>query len=165
VEGSGSTQMTPKLENKAFSGKSTQYINWNAIWNFIRLHSRLPNERSSLWHGNRKKHTHTERLPYASHTRKSTTELDLTLLCCHYIMIGAEQFLSWQDWSWYWCCAYKKVQWTRALNNLFLVLSKCQCKPNFVLSHTKFMPSVTLWLVYVLVMTFMLIMDKPITNI
>jgi hypothetical protein len=27
VEGSGSTQMTPKLENKAFSGKSTQYIN------------------------------------------------------------------------------------------------------------------------------------------
>jgi hypothetical protein len=26
VEGSGSTQMTPKLENKALSGKSTQYI-------------------------------------------------------------------------------------------------------------------------------------------
>jgi hypothetical protein len=26
VEGSGSTQMTPKLENKAFSGKFTQYI-------------------------------------------------------------------------------------------------------------------------------------------
>jgi hypothetical protein len=24
--GSGSTQMTPKLENKLFSGKSTQYI-------------------------------------------------------------------------------------------------------------------------------------------
>jgi hypothetical protein len=24
--GSGSTQMTPKLENKAFLGKSTQYI-------------------------------------------------------------------------------------------------------------------------------------------
>jgi hypothetical protein len=26
VEGSGCTQMTPELENKAFSGKSTQYI-------------------------------------------------------------------------------------------------------------------------------------------
>jgi hypothetical protein len=27
-EGSSSTQMTPKLENKAFSGKSTQYIHY-----------------------------------------------------------------------------------------------------------------------------------------
>jgi hypothetical protein len=26
VEGSGSMQITPKLENKAFSGKSTQYV-------------------------------------------------------------------------------------------------------------------------------------------
>jgi hypothetical protein len=44
IEGSDSTQMTPKLENKAFIGKNINPCNLNAIRNLITPHLRLAKE-------------------------------------------------------------------------------------------------------------------------
>ena len=60
VDGSGPEQMSPELENKAFSAKSTQYM---ALKRHKESSLRLINEVFSSYRVNRQTDRHTERLP------------------------------------------------------------------------------------------------------
>ena len=64
VEGSGCKHMMPKLENEAFSVKSTQCIQLKHHKEPCSTALRLTNEVRSRYSGNRHTHTLTEQLPY-----------------------------------------------------------------------------------------------------